>query len=155
MSVQSSQIPTLSADDLPKDVRSWLERGVLGPLNRVLDLLRALLNRGISLRAHVNAQVVERKFIPPSSDPDFTNQLDWSASKLDTPSTLSGACLGVQVLGAWTIDGAGRDVASVSGLPAPSWREVVVDGGRQIRLIYQPGLTSGVRYRLVLLAWGG
>lgn len=154
MPVQSSQLVPLASDDVPREVRPWVEQALVVPLNRILDLFRTLLNRGISIRTHVNAQVIERKFSPPSSDPDITVTADWSASKLDTPSTLSGACLGVQVLACWLLDGAGHDSTPVGSLPSPIWREVVINGQRHIRLVYQYGLTAGSKYRLVLLAWG-
>jgi hypothetical protein len=154
MPVQSAQVAPLTVDDLPAQQRGWVELALIIPINRVLDLLRTLLNRGISLRTHVNAQVAERKFTPPTSDPDYTVQGDWSASRLDTPITLSGPVLGVQVLGCWTTDTAGHDVAPVSGLASPSWREVIVDKKRVLRLVYIPGLSSGIRYRVLLLLWG-
>lgn len=153
MPILPQQIPTLTTDDIPGGVRSWVEAGLLVPLNRLLDMLRQLLNRGISIRTHINAQVIERKFTPPSADPDITIQGDWSASKFDTPSTLSGPCLGLQVLACWELDTAGNDRTPIGNLPTPAWREVVINGQRHIRLIYQYGL-SGSRYRLVLLAWG-
>lgn len=154
MPVLPAQVAPLTTDDVPKDVRSWVEVALLVPLNRILDLFRSLLNRGISIRTHVNAQVIERKFTPSSSSTDPLEQLDWSSDRLDTPSILSGPCLGVQVLACYTIDGAGHDTGPVGNLPSPVWREVVVQGQRQLRLVYQFGLTSGVRYRMVMLAWG-
>lgn len=147
MAVQSSQVVALTTDDVPREVRSWVEQALIIPLNRILDLLRTLLNRGVSLRTHINAQVFERKFTAPSGS-------DWTAAKLDTPSTLSGPALGVQVLACYTLDGAGHDTGPVGALPTPTWREVVVNGARQLRLVYQSGLTAGTKYRLVLLAWG-
>ncbi len=154
MPVLPAQVAPLTTDDVPPGARSWVEVALLVPINRVLDLFRSLLNRGISIRTHVNAQVIERKFIPPFTSTDITEVIDWSTSRFDTPLTLSGAVLGVQLLGCWQVDGAGHDVGPVWNLPSPVWREVVVQGQRHLRLLYQFGLTSGVRYRMVILAWG-
>lgn len=147
MTVQASQVTTVSTDAVPKDQRSWVDAALVVPLNRTLDLLRALLGRGISLRTNVNAQIVEKKFVAPAGT-------DWSAARLDSPLELSGPVLGVQVLGCWTVDGAGHDVASVGGLSSPAWRSLVTDGALLFRLLDQPGLTAGTRYRLLLLLWG-
>lgn len=154
MPILPTQIAPLTPDDLPKDVRSWMDAGLLIPLNRLLDLLRSLISRGISIRTHINAQVIERKFIPPTASTDIADEVDWSTSRFDAPLTLSGPVLGVQVLAAYKVDGAGHDTGPVWNLPAPVWREVLVEGKRNLRLVYQFGLQSGQRYRLVLLAWG-
>lgn len=147
MTVFSSQISQLSTDDAPSNVRGWLESVVVLPLNRTLDLLRTLLNRGISVRTHMNAQVFERRFIVPSG-------MDWTAERLDTASTLSGQALGIVPLAACSVDGAGHDSGPLGGLGLPVWREVVVNGGRAFRLVFQDGLTAGDKVRLVYLAWG-
>jgi len=154
VAIQSAQIERLTDDHVPTPQRGWVNDAVLLPLNKVLDLLRAFLNRGVSLRTHINCQLVERKFTPPTSSADYQEQLDWTSSRFDTPLALSGPILGVQVLGCWTLDGGGHDVASVSGLAAPSWREVIAQGSKVFRLVYVPGLTSGTKYRLLLLLWG-
>lgn len=154
MTIQAAQVDRLTDDHVPPEHRTWVNQALLLPINKVLDLLRNLLNRGISLRVNINAQVIERKFTPPSSDTDYTVQGDWTSSRFDSPLTLSGPVLGVQVLGCWTLDGGGHDVAPVSGLASPSWREVLVQGGKMFRLMYVPGLSSGVKYRLLLLIWG-
>lgn len=154
MPVQASQLERLSEEQVPAEHRGWAGRALLLPINRLIDLLRVLLNRGVSLRTNVNCQVVERKFTPPSSSSDITEQGDWSTSRLDTPLTISGPVLGVQVLACWTLDTAGHDVAPVGNLPSPAWREVVAQGQKHLRLTYQYGLSSTTKYRLVLLIWG-
>jgi hypothetical protein len=154
MPIQAAQVERLTEEHIPAQQRGWVTMALLVPINKVLDLLRTLLNRGVSLRTHINCQVVERKFTPPTVDTDYQNQLDWSTYRLDTPLTLTGPIIGVQVLGCWTLDSAGHDVASVSGLASPSWREAVVQGGKVFRLVYIPGLLASTRYRLVLLLWG-
>lgn len=154
MSVQASNVERLHDEAVPPEHRGWVNMALTLPINRVFDLFRALIDRGISLRHHVNAQVVELRLNPPTSSVDITEQLDWSGSRFDTPSTLAGPCLGLQVLQCWTVDSAGHDVAPVGNLPSPAWREVVLRGKNHIRLLYQFGLTSGVRYRIVMLAWG-
>lgn len=154
MPVQSAQVERLTEERVPAEHRGWVGAALILPLNRILDLLRTLLNRGVSLRTHINAQVVERKFTPPTSSADITDQGDWSTSRFDTPLTLSGPVLGVQVLACYTVDTAGHDIGPVGNLPSPIWREVVVQGQRHLRLVYVFNLAAGTKYRLVLLAWG-
>lgn len=156
MTVRATSLQSLNADAVPAEHRSWVERVLVVPINRALDVFRALLANGITLQTHVNAQVIDLAFTPPSSSADPFEQLDWSGSRFDTAlTTVAGPVVGLQVLGAWTLDSAGHDAAPVSGLCGPSWKEVVVQGRKHLRLVYQPGLTSGTRYRLRLLAWGG
>lgn len=145
--IQSAQIEKLTDEHVPPEHRGWVNTAVLLPMNRVLDLIRNLLNRGVSLRTHINAQVIERKFTAPSGS-------DWTNDKLDTPLNLSGPVLGVQVLACYTTDGAGHDTGPVGALPSPTWREAVVERRRVLRLVFQSGLTPGTAYRLVLVAWG-
>lgn len=147
MPVQSSQVESLTADNLPREIRPWVEKAVILPINRVLDLLRTLLNHGVSLRQHVNCQVIERTFIVPSGS-------DWSMAKLDTPLSLVGPVLGLQVLAAYRMDTANHVSGPLGGLPSPTWTELVQNGGKFLRLINQSGLTAGWTVRLVLLAWG-
>lgn len=148
MPVLPAQVTALTLDEVPKEMRPWVEAALVVPLNRLIDNIRTLLTHGVSLGVHVNAQVMERRFTAPNSE------VDWSSHRFDTPLTLSGSVRGLQVLGCWTLDTAGHDVASLAGLSSPSWREVAVDGKKVLRLLLQPGLTEGVTYRLLLLAWG-
>lgn len=147
MPLRSTELVDLNPEDVPEGQRSWVSTALIIPLNRVLAGFRQLLNRGISLRAHVNAQVVERKFTAPSGS-------DWSAERLDVGLTISGPVLGVQVLACYSLDASGNDAGPVGALPSPTWKEIVQNGGKSLRLVYQSGLTGGSRYRLVLLVWG-
>lgn len=147
MPVQSSQIEPLTGDALPRDMRPWVEKSLILPLNRVLDLLRSLLNRGISLRTHVNCQVFERRFIVPSGS-------DWTEERLDTPLTLTGPVLGLQALAAYRLDTAGLDETPIGGLSLPTWREIAANGGKFLRLVHQAGLTAGHTVRVLYVAWG-
>jgi len=147
MTIQSAQIEHLTDEKVPPEQRGWINTAILVPVNRLIDLLRILLNRGISIRTHVNAQVFERKFVAPSGT-------DWTTAKLDTLLNLTGPVLGVQVLACYTTDGAGHDTGPVGALPSPTWTETLADRKKVLRLVYQSGLMAGTAYRLVLLAWG-
>lgn len=149
MPAAANQLSPLTLDEVPKDMRPWVEAALVLPVNRLIDTVRALLTHGVSLGAHVNAQVVERRFVAPG-----TAGCDWSSHRFDTPLTLSGPVLGVQVLGCWTVDSAGHDSAPVGGLPSPKWAEVASEGRKALRLVFQAQLTEGLRYRLLLLLWG-
>lgn len=147
MPVQSSQITAVTADVVPREARTWVDQALILPLNRVLDLLRILLNRGVSLRTHINCQVFERRFIVPSGS-------DWTDEKLDTPLDLAGPVLGLQVLAAYRLDTAGHDTTPIGGLPSPTWREIAANGGKFLRLVSQSGLTAGHTVRILYVAWG-
>lgn len=149
MPISPTQLVPLTLDEVPKEMRPWVEAALVVPINRLIETLRSAFGNNISLGTNINAQVIERKFTAPN------DEIDWDAFRFDTPLNLiTGPVSGVQVLGCWTVDSAGHDVEPISGLATPKWREVVVQGKRNLRLIQQPGLVTGTKYRLVLLAWG-
>lgn len=149
MPVLSTQIVPLTLDEVPKEMRPWVEAALVLPLNRLMESIRVLLANGISLGANVNAQVLDLRFVAPAAEVG-----DWSSHRFDSPLTLSGPATGVQVLGAWTLDAAGHDSAAAGSLPSPTWREVVVGGKRSLRLVFQSGLSEAVKYRISYLVWG-
>lgn len=140
-------IRRLTVDEVPQDQRSWVQPAIVTPLNRALDPLDAILHNGLSVQSNLNAQVVELKFRAPTGT-------DWSAQRFDVASKLSGACIGLWPVLCFAQDSASHDAAPTGGLSLPAWREVIADGKRLIRLVYQPGLTAGTSYRVRWMAFG-
>lgn len=142
-------IRLLTPDEVPTADRPWVERVLIQPLNRMLDPLRLLLDRGISVQTNMHAQVFALAFTAPSGS-------DWSSSRFETVSALRGSALGIIVIRCDLLDSAGKPSTPVSDLGLPAFEERVATGRteRLFRLVYQPGLTAASRYRVTYLAWG-
>jgi hypothetical protein len=136
------------ADNAPPEHRGWVQRALVEPINRLLEPIYAALDRGLSVRTNMNAQVLEATFIAPS---------DWAGAPQDFASTLRGRCLGVQVLRADHLDASGKPTGDNHGtMGAPDWEEILPASAKAptIRIRNQTGLTAGVRYRVVWQALG-
>lgn len=142
---QFVQLPVtkLVADRVPADQRRWVEESIIGPVNRVLPALAAILRR--LMLAQVNVQLLEHKGLPPST-----------ASPVEFGSELTGSCQGLIPVYARTLDAGGTLGAPVGGLVLPVWTEVALTdrAGSRLRITAQTGLTDGTKYVVKWLALG-
>ncbi|HUR93075.1 MAG TPA: hypothetical protein VMY76_00735 [Gemmatimonadales bacterium] len=141
-------IRRLVADNAPPEHRGWVARALVEPINRLLEPIYAALDRGLSVQANLNAQVLEATFTAPS---------DWADAPQDFVSALRGRCIGVQVLRADELDSSGKPSGNNHGtMGIPDWEEIQPASARAptIRIRNQTGLTAGQRYRVVWLALG-
>lgn len=130
-----------TADGMPGDTRSWMERTIIRALNEFYRPLRALLNRGLSVQSNLNAQVIgPRRVVGTAS---------WQT--VEVPSALRGRCLFILAPRAVVLDSANQPSAEdPSAWAPPGWQER--DG--RLRIFSQVGPQAGVTYSVTWLAFG-
>lgn len=141
-------IRRLVPDQLPGPVREWVLRGLVDPINRLLEPVFAALDHNLSPADNLNGQYLEVTLVVPTS---------WTDKPQDFTSKLRGRCRGIIVVGAVELDGSGKPSGNNHGvMGAPDWEEVLPtdNRGATLRIRNQTGLTAGQKYRVTWYAMG-